>query len=29
VQYPAPCEAACPFGIAIREKLVRLDRLFA
>jgi hypothetical protein len=26
---PAPCEAACPFGIAIREKLVRLDRLFA
>jgi len=26
---PAPCEAACPFGIAIREKLVRLDRLLA
>jgi aryl-alcohol dehydrogenase-like predicted oxidoreductase len=26
---PAPCEAACPFGIAIRDKLVRLDRLLA
>jgi predicted aldo/keto reductase-like oxidoreductase len=26
---PAPCEAACPFGIPIREKLVRLDRLLA
>lgn len=24
---PAPCEAACPFGIAIREKLMRFDRL--
>jgi uncharacterized protein len=24
---PAPCEAACPFQIAIREKLVRFDRL--
>lgn len=24
---PAPCEAACPFGIAIREKLARFDRL--
>jgi uncharacterized protein len=24
---PAPCEAACPFQIAIRETLVRFDRL--
>jgi predicted aldo/keto reductase-like oxidoreductase len=24
---PAPCEAACPFQIAIREKLMRFDRL--
>jgi predicted aldo/keto reductase-like oxidoreductase len=24
---PAPCEAACPFQIAIREKLTRFDRL--
>ncbi len=26
---PAPCEAACPFQIAIRETLVRFDRLLA
>ena len=26
---PAPCEAACPFEIPIREKLVRFDRLLA
>jgi aryl-alcohol dehydrogenase-like predicted oxidoreductase len=26
---PAPCEAACPFQIPIREALVRFDRLLA
>ena len=26
---PAPCEAACPFEIAIRQKMMRFDRLLA
>ena len=29
VSCPAPCEAACPFDIPIRDKLLRFHRLLA